>query len=204
MNKKMENIEWLTLVLVIITAFYAWATFKILAVNKAAVSAMQCQIRAQFRPYVSVYISPRIGTNYLELEIHNKGHSPACGLRLKMDKDFFVDAKHYENNNLAKLSAFSEIIDSLAPDARLRFKMGFGNTIFNEDVAETICPRVFCVKAEYNFGGESYSEESIIDSRPILQSGVIADPLVEELKKHNATLLKMKELLQEYQQEPKN
>jgi len=189
--------DWLTLVLIVITGSYAWLTFRILKTNEAAVAAMQSQTEAQLRPYVVVYVSPRIGTTYLELEIHNKGRSPALGLRLKLDKDFFSDGEDIENKNLAKLLAFTENIESLAPDTRLRFKMGFGYKIFGAEVDETICPRVFCVRAEYNFGGKCYIEENKIDVRPILQSGVIVDPIAEELKKHNEILLKIKEILQQ-------
>jgi hypothetical protein len=46
----MTNTDWITIVLVIITAFYAWATHKILRANEAMVSAMRDQQNAAMRP----------------------------------------------------------------------------------------------------------------------------------------------------------
>lgn len=39
----MSSTDWLTLVLVVVTAFYAWATYRILRANEAVVKAMQDQ-----------------------------------------------------------------------------------------------------------------------------------------------------------------
>ena len=116
--------DWLTLALVAITGIYAWATFKILRANEAVVHAMQEQTQAQVRPYVVVSASPRIGTTLLLLEIQNTGKSPATALRLTMDRDFFPHAERRENENIAKLPAFTEPIESLAPGARLVFILG--------------------------------------------------------------------------------
>lgn len=112
-----SNTEWLTLALVIITGFYAWATFRILRANESVVIAMQSQTEALLRPYVVVYVTPRprIGTTLVLIEINNKGRSPATGLRLTLDKDFFSHAKPLQENNIAKSFAFSHTIESLAP-----------------------------------------------------------------------------------------
>lgn len=47
----MTATEWLTLVLVAITGFYAWATLRILKANEASVAAMRDQQEAEQRPY---------------------------------------------------------------------------------------------------------------------------------------------------------
>lgn len=48
------TIDILTAALVIITAFYAWATFEILRANKKVVEVMQEQSLAISRPYIVV------------------------------------------------------------------------------------------------------------------------------------------------------
>ncbi|MEW8505505.1 MAG: hypothetical protein AB2598_02295 [Candidatus Thiodiazotropha sp.] len=47
-------IDYLTGALVIITGFFAWATFRILRANEKVVEVMHEQAEAVTRPYVSV------------------------------------------------------------------------------------------------------------------------------------------------------
>ncbi len=61
----MSNTDFLTLALVVITAFYAWATLKILRANEAMVAAMRDQQNAAMRPYITVSIHIRTGTQLL-------------------------------------------------------------------------------------------------------------------------------------------
>ncbi len=183
--------DWLTLALVLITAFYAWATFRILCANEAVVSSMEAQTEAQLRPYVVVSVAPRIGTTLLLLEIQNTGRSPAIALRLSMDKDFFFNGDRRDSENLSKLPAFSQPIESLAPGSRLQFILGVGHTIFASNVDESVCPKVFSVKASYRFGQHSYEEVNTIDLRPMLQSSAIQDPVGDEIKKLRESLEKL-------------
>jgi hypothetical protein len=177
----MTNTDWLTLALVLITAFYAWATFKILRANEGVVAAMREQTEAQLRPYVVVSVSVRIGTTLLLLDIQNTGKSPAVDLRLKMDKDFFFNGEK-TGKNLANLSVFTQQIDALAPGAQIQFVMGVGHTIFADGIDESLCPKVFTVHADYAFGEQKYSERNTIDLRPMLHSSVIQNPVADELK----------------------
>ena len=82
----MTNTDWLTLALVVITAFYAWATLKILRANEAMVSTMRDQQNAAMRPYILVSTSVRTGTQLLYLSIKNVGKTAALGLKLSLDK----------------------------------------------------------------------------------------------------------------------
>ena len=175
------NTDWLTLALVLITAFYAWATFRILKANESVVEAMRQQTEAQTRPYVVVAPSVRTGTTLVCLEIQNTGKSPALNLLLKLDRDFYPHAELREHENLAKLPAFTQRIESLAPGARLVFILGVGGTIFSSGADEKLCPKVFRVRAEYSFAGRDYDEETTVDVRPMLHSSVVQDPVATEL-----------------------
>lgn len=143
---------------------------------------MQQQTNAQLRPYVVVSVTPRIGSTLLLLEIQNTGRSPALSVHLKWDKDFYSNGEK-SRENLAKLPAFTQQIDSLAPNARLQFILGVGHSIFSADVDETVCPKVFSIEASYRFAGQTYVETNIIDLRPLMNSSVIQDPVAEEVKK---------------------
>jgi hypothetical protein len=191
MTISMSNTDWLTLALVLITGFYAWATFRILRANEAVVSAMESQTEAQLRPYVVVSVAPRIGTTLLLLEVQNTGRSPAVDLHLKMDKDFFPHAERRDTENIAKLSAFTEPIESLAPGTRLQFILGVGGTIFAAGVDDALCPKVFSVKAQYRYAGHAYDEDNTIDLRPMLHSAAMHDPIAEEVKRLRESLEKL-------------
>jgi hypothetical protein len=182
----MSTADWLTLALVVITAFYAWATFEILRANKA----LEAQTEAQLRPYVIASVSTRIGTTLLLLEIQNAGKSPALDLRLGMNKDFFFNAEK-GRDNIAKLPVFTQPIESLSPGARIPFILGVGHAIFADRVDESLCPKVFTISAQYSFAGRRYEERNTIDLRPLLQSTAIHDPIAEEVKNLRESLEKV-------------
>lgn len=177
----MSATDWLTLALVVITGFYAWATFRILRANEGVVAAMREQTEAQLRPYVVVCATVRTGTTLLSLEVQNTGRSPALNLRLKLDRDFYADGQRGEGKNLAALPAFTEVIESLPPGARMNFILGVGGTIFSDQNAE-LCPRLFHVHADYSHAGRVYSEDNTIDMRPMLHSSAFHDPVADEIK----------------------
>ncbi|WP_332747902.1 hypothetical protein [Hydrogenophaga sp.] len=186
----MTNSDWLTFALVAITGFYAWATFRILRANELVVEAMREQTEALLRPYVIATTTVRTGTTLVCLEIQNTGKSPALNVRLKMDRDFYPHAENREHENIAKLPAFSQPIESFAPGARLVFLLGVGGTIFAPGVDEALCPRVFHVQAEYDYGGRTYSEDNIIDTRPMLHSSVVQHPVATEIDRLRQSLEK--------------
>lgn len=186
----MTTTDWLTLALVVITAFYAWATFEILRANKGVVQAMQAQTEAQLRPYVVAAATVRVGTTLLLLEIQNTGKSPALDLRLQMDKDFFFNGEK-GRDNIAKLPVFMQPIEALSPGAQIPFILGVGHAIFAAGMDESTCPKVFCITAEYSFGGKRYSERHTIDLRPLLNSSAEHDPIGEEIKKLRESLEKL-------------
>ena len=179
----LTNTEWLTILLLLVTTFYAWATFKILKANEAIVNAMQEQTNAQVRPYIVISAAPRIGDSVINLEIKNTGRSPALNLKLNIDKSFYFNGSQSEADDISKLPAFTSTIDSLAPDTQLTFMLGLGSTIFSAQESSDKCPLRFEIKAEYSFNGKSYSEVSIIDLSPLLRTIVPVEPVSDEIKK---------------------
>lgn len=186
----MSTTDWLTLALVIITAFYAWATFKILRANQGVVQAMEAQTEAQLRPYVVARVTAQPGTTLLLLQIENTGKSPALDLRLHMDKEFFFNGD-VQKEDLSKLPVFSQPIESLSPGARIPFVLGVAHSIFGVETGELICPKVFTISALYTFGGKKYSERNTIDLRPLLHSTLDHDPVGREVNKLRESLEKL-------------
>ena len=175
--------EWLTLANVFLTAVFAGLTFYILRANRAAVSAMREQMADQNRPFVSVTVQVRMGTPVIQLQVSNVGRSPAQRLRLSLDRDFFQFGEKGESRNLAKQSAFSQIIDCLPPMSELLFELGVGHQIFAAGADQTICPHTFTVSAEYEHAKNKYSEQTHVDLRPYMGTSVPHHPIVEELER---------------------
>ena len=175
--------EWLTLANVLLTAMFAGLTFLFLLANRAAVGAMREQMADQNRPFVAVTVQVRMGTPVIQLLIKNVGRSPAQNLRLCLDRDFFQFGEQSESRNLAKQSAFSQLIDCLPPMSELLFDLGMGFKIFEGGADPTICPHTFEVSAEYEYGKNKYSEKTHVDLRPYMGTSVPHHPVVEELER---------------------
>ncbi len=191
----MTNTDWLTLALVVITAFYAWATLKILRANESMVSAMRNQQNAAMRPYILVSATVRTGTQLFCLSIKNVGKTAALSLRLSLDKSFYQLGEKRDERNIANSAAFSRVIDSLPPEGQLLFILGNGPSLFGGSNIEELCPLQFQVTAKYMSGSESISETSIVDLRPYINTVVQTDPIVEELGKLREEFVKLSKSL---------
>jgi hypothetical protein len=180
-DKRMIDI--LTALLVVITGFYAWVTFRILRANEAVVQAMRDQLEAQSRPYVhpSLFIVP--GTNIFGLRVKNTGKTAASNLRLSIDKDFFLLAKKEDAQNLRKMNAFSKPIASFPPDAEIEFWVAQSPHIFDADADQAIVPHVFTVQSDYDFFEKSVSEKTTLDFHPFLNTNIPHSEVVNELAK---------------------
>ena len=184
-------IEILTALLVAITGFYAWATFRILRANEAVVQVMKDQLEAQSRPYIhpSLFVVP--GTNIFGLRIKNTGKTAANSLRLSIDKDFFLFAEKKEGQNLRNMNAFSKPITSFPPDAEIEFWLAQGPNIFAENADQSVVPRVFTVQTDYTFSGRTVSENTTLDFTPYLNANIPRDSVVSELEKIRKSLEKL-------------
>lgn len=192
----MTNTDWLTLALVVITGFYAWATLKILRANEAMVSTMRDQQNAAMRPYILVSTNLRMGTQLLYLSIKNVGKTAALNLKLSLDKSFYQLGEKRVERNIANSAAFSRTIDSLPPDGQLLFLLGNGPTLYSGSNTEELSPLVFQVTASYMSGSDAISETSTVDLRPYINTDVPHDPIVEELGKLRAEFVKLSKALE--------
>jgi hypothetical protein len=111
-------------------------------------------------------------------------------LRLTLDKDFYQHADKRESQNLAKLPAFTQTIECLAPGVKLQFILGVGHKVLGEGVEDS-CPKVFAVQASYSFAGATYAEATTVDLRPLMHTTVIHDPVAEEVEKLRQSLEKL-------------
>lgn len=194
--ESMTNTDWFTLTLVLITAFYAYATFKIRRANEAMVTTMRDQQNAAMRPYIIISANVRMGTQLLYLSIKNVGMTAAIDLNLSMDKSFYQFGEKREERNIANSVAFSQTINSLPPDGQFLFLLGNGPTLYGESNSDELSPLLFTVTANYRSITDSYTETSIVDLRPYINTDVPYDPIVEELRSLRQEVTRLVKLLE--------
>ncbi|HMW20908.1 MAG TPA: hypothetical protein PKD88_07860 [Nitrosomonas sp.] len=192
----MTNTDWFTLTLVLITAFYAYATFKILRANEAMVTTMRDQQNAAMRPYIIISANVRMGTQLFYLSIKNVGMTAAIDLSLSMDKNFYQFGEKREERNIANRVAFSQTINSLPPDGQFLFLLGNGPTLYGESNSDELSPLLFTVTANYRSITDSYTETSVVDLRPYINTDAPYDPIVEELRNLRQEVTKLAKLLE--------
>lgn len=172
----------LTAALVLITAAYAYLTYRLAVSSEASVQAVRSQTEALSRPYITV--APFWGPHsvLLYLRVENTGRSAAEHVRLELDKDFYQFGRRQEDHNLRKMHAFSSQIDSIAPGERMLFALGQGWVIFGPEADADACPSHFTVTAKYGYAGGGRKEETNhVDLRPFVGAENERDPIVEGL-----------------------
>lgn len=183
-------IEFLTSLLVIITAFYAWATNRILKANERVVEAMREQSEVTYRPYLTVTLCLEPDNPMFYLRIANRGKTAAIDLRLTLDRSFFKFGERSESSDLASYAAFNQPIDSFSPEAEIVFGLAQDSVLFEDGADRTTCPTTFTVTASYKFGETWVEERHVVDLRPYSDANVPQDPIVRKLKSINETLRK--------------
>ena len=73
---------WLTLVLVVITAYYAYVTARMAKLAESSVLLMKEQSDAITRPYVTISLVKQPNNPFIHLRIENTGQTPAQDLKL--------------------------------------------------------------------------------------------------------------------------
>ena len=182
-------IEQLTLILIIVTALYVFATFRIMRANREAVAAMQQQTEALTRPYVSIrpFVPP--GSHIFYLQIENTGQTVAVGLRLQFDRSFYQLGRK-DGIDLSEAYLFRETIATLPPGAVLSFILHTTPLMLKVPEDDPVTPPVFSINAKYAWTRGSADETTTIDLR-MYDRGRIPDPYLEALEKIEKALQKV-------------
>lgn len=178
----MSPTDWLTLVLVLITAFYAWVTFQILKANEGVLSFMKQQTEELTRPYVHLVLYLVPATDIFALRIENSGRTAAANVRLTLDHDFHTFGDMQPERNMKSFNVFSQPITNFGPGARIDLWLAQGSHLFGEEAGSKFTPLTFAINATYEFGGKSVTEMTTIDFHPYLTTDTPQVPLSKELK----------------------
>lgn len=176
-------LEYLTAILVFVTAIYAYLTHKMAKSSEASVQAMREQSEAMLRPYIDVTPYVRPHTTVLYLRIENTGRTGAQNVRFSLDRDFYQFGQKTPDHNLRTKAAFTQPIDSLGPGHKLNFALAQGFIIFGDGGGPDVTPQQFNIAATYEFAGKNVEEVHRIDLRPYIGTEGERDPVVEELEK---------------------
>jgi len=137
----MQIIDYLTAALVLITAIYAYLTYKMVRTSEASVEAVREQSEVILRPYVTISPFVRPHTSLLYLRIENTGKAATEDLRLSMDKDFFrFGEANQPARNLRMMKVFVEPIKSFPPGGKLIFALCQGFVIFAKNADQAVIP----------------------------------------------------------------
>jgi hypothetical protein len=171
------------ILLVLVTAVYAALTRSIARANRQMVAAMQEQSKTLNRPYivVSAFIVPKSAMFYLKIE--NAGKTSARNLQLTIDKSFYRFGRAGEENNLARLNVFNQVIRDFPPGSQLVFPLAQHFVVLGEDAKEELTPRLFNITAGYCALGERVTETTNIDLNMFFNSQYEPDPVVDRLEK---------------------
>ncbi len=77
------------ILLVVITAYYAFLTQRLVQANKRQMNLAEKQIEYQERPYVEISAGLREGTTLFQLRIKNTGTNTAREMKLTLEPDFY-------------------------------------------------------------------------------------------------------------------
>lgn len=183
--------EWLTAALVVITGFYAYATFKILAANQEAARAMERQVDASLRPYVVVTVLTEPLSSVLYLRIANEGKTAAENLRLTISRDFYRHGVRGDDHNLARYPAFQQEFRSFPPGSELVFELAQSFVVFGEKADPATTPSEFQVVARYRSGSKMIDEMTDIGLRQYLNSSPRPDALAKQVKEARESVEKI-------------
>ena len=168
-------IEVLTSLLVVITGFYAWVTYKML-------TALQQQAEAVTRPYLTINVFSEPKDVLFYLRIANTGRTGASNVRLTLDRDFYQFGQK-NRPSLREASVFQQPIEQLPPGAEMIFALAQGFVVLGNEADQSATPQVFSINATYSYGEKIVSEMTTIDLRPYKESMAPPSVIADELEK---------------------
>lgn len=174
---------FLTFILIVVTAFYAFFTFRILQANQKATRVMEAQLEASTRPYIAIKTFTVHESQMILLSISNTGKSAAEELKFQIDKDFYRYGRSEEGFNLRELNLFKNIIGHFQPETKLVYNLVDAVEFFGEqnNIAKT--PLQFTITAEYKYLGKNFTEKTVVDLNQHRDVAMNYDPFIGNLKK---------------------
>lgn len=190
--------EILTALLVVITGFYAWVTFRMLKANHRVIDLMAEQSENTMRPYITItpFVLPE--RPVFTIKIANTGKTAARNLKLNIDRDYYRYGRDgNRDDNIADFVAFNNVIESYSPGAEMFFDLAQTFLVFADDADENSTPALFTITAEYSYNDKIVIEKNVIDLRPYKKSNPPIDSLVSGVKEVSEKIEKSGNMLKQ-------
>lgn len=182
---------WLTLVLVVITAYYAYVTASMAKAAESSVRLMKEQADAISRPYVTVSLVKQQNNPFIHLKIENTGQTAAQNLKLSLGLTSDAMKEIEDIRKLSNSHMFKQGAATFPPRSPLYFLIGFGSNLRNDDKM-THTSETFSVTATYSFSGQKVTETTVIDVKQYDDTTLETDPVVDALMKIKDEIAKKK------------
>ncbi len=181
---KLDNIDYLTATLALITAIYAFITHRILIANQKAVKVMERQIEESTRPYVLAHAYTPMGSQSFELQITNLGKSVAYDVSLKLDKEIYIGGVVKNESKFSELPIFRDGMPSMAPGFKISFYLGTSFKVLSGDENQVKSPKEFKITISYRNGrGRKYEDFFNVNIGVFEQSAIHYPDGTQSLKK---------------------
>ncbi len=161
----MINIEILTAALVVITAIYAFLTWKIARSNDRMVKHLEQVYQESHRPIVLAYLTFRQET-VVRLTVKNFGASPAYELQLAMNKDFY---QFNHDQNVRSFELFSRPFSIFPPNYQVDIDLAQSFNFDKMDGELNRTPSEFKVHMKYQSDSKTYESDVSIDLKTFFQ-----------------------------------
>lgn len=158
----------LTGVLVIITAYYAYQTYKIVKLNEKV-------IEEQYGPQISIV--PYIWDCVFSLLIKNSGKSAARNVRFILDKDV---PQFNGKEKLNDFNIFKFPLAAFPAGAEYNIDIAQGFVILD---SKNNFPTQFNIHCSYEYIGKLHQEDYCFDLKSYDNTSFPKNPLVDEIKK---------------------
>ena len=173
--------EILTFVLVVITAGYAYVTYRMAMASEHSVALMREQIDSMARPYVCLSLVKQRNSPFIYLRIENTGKTSAHNMTLKWGPEF---EKVMHLKLLAMLNSayiFKNNIATFPPNSPIKYLFGVGDSLIQDEKNEVQIP--LSITATYTFGKRTVSETTWLDVKQYHSTSLDKDPVVDAIDK---------------------
>ena len=173
--------EILTFVLVLITAGYAYVTYRMSKASEQSVALMREQIDSVARPYVCLSLVKPQNSPFIYLHIENTGKTPAHNLTLKWGPEF-EKVQHLQIlSMLRKAYPFTKTIATFPPSSPIKYLFGVGDSLIQNEKNATQEP--LSITATYSYGKQTTSETTWLDVNQYHSTSLDKDPVVDAIDK---------------------
>lgn len=186
----MDAMTILTGILVLVTAIYAYLTYRMVKATEVTTELMKRQSDSMSRPYVTLSLVKPSNNPFILLRIENTGLSVARDMTLTLGPEYDEIKDIKGPKELKDAYLFKNTITSFPPHSPVVYVLGFGASYMADD--ETRPQKQFSITARYSFSDQIVNETTWLDVNQYDSTTLDTDPVVSALQKIKDEIAKKK------------